>query len=154
MKFITAAFIVLLMWVLPADAEPMFNASRPALGDWLKGGVSSSVGLIDPSRIKVNHTLAFGASFGSGSSLMQSLYASHFTYRLSNPVTLGFILGAANWRTGGAAPDLNTSALIGGVSLDWRPSDSFLFHIEMLQAPQARGFGGLGNEVSPSSILP
>jgi len=130
-------------------AVPSRNASESSLNEWIRGGrgTSPSVGLIDRSRLTVSHNLSFGASFGNGSSLMQSLYASRFSYRLSDPLTLGLTLGVQNLKYGSVPTAYNS--LIGGFSLDYRPSKNIHLSFGLNSLPYGANpwaGWGFGNE--------
>lgn len=109
---------------------------KPKLGfrNYLGGQGTPSIGLIDPSKLSVSHAVSFGATVGNGASLMQSLYTARFGYKLSNPVTLSFLLGVQNSRFGGSGDNLNLTSPIGGVQLEYRPSKNFLFRIDVQQS--------------------
>jgi len=120
-------------------ATPTITDNSPNFNDWLggKGRYSTpTLGLIDPSRLTVNHAVSFGFSSGGGNSLMKSLYAANFTYRLSNPLTLNFVLGMQNLQLNGIPGQGSQNAFLGGFSLDYRPRKNILFRFEMQNVPQ------------------
>lgn len=129
----TLAFILMIL-ISPAGAEPLKTSSQQSVSEWLTKPASTSLGLIDPTRLNVNHTISFGTAFSGDRSLTSTLYASNFVYRLSNPVTLNFTLGIQNNRVGGLPEELNGSSLFGGFALEYR-KDDFLFKFEMQRVP-------------------
>ena len=133
---------LLAAWVLtgaaatPGVKGPAYSGSRPTVSDWIgqKDYSQPSLGLIDPSRLDVSHTVSVGGAFGGGQSLMQSLYAANFAYRLSDPLTLNFTVGMQNLKYNSPGMGDYTSPL-GGVSLDYRPSKNFRFIASFQRGP-------------------
>jgi len=122
--------------MLVSNAKPNFNDNRLGFKDWLGNSGISTGGLIDPSKLTVQHNVSFGFATGNGQSLTQSLYTATFGYRLSDPLTLSFLMGYQDNRLAGQSIYPNSfNSMIGGVALDWRPSHNFQLHIELLQAP-------------------
>jgi len=56
---------------------------------------TGKTGLLDPSRLTINHSISFGASAGGGYSGLksQSIYTTMLTYKFSQPVTLNLNFG-------------------------------------------------------------
>ena len=134
MRTSIAFALVLTIMINLSGAEPLKTDSQQSVSEWLTKPASTSLGLIDPSRLSVNHTVSFGTSFSGDRSLTSSLYASNFVYRLSNPVTLNFTLGIQNNRVGGLPNELNGSSLFGGFKLEYH-KDDFLLRLEMYRVP-------------------
>ncbi len=138
--------IVLLIATGVAAAAPTINDRRPSVGDWLGGMGSTSVGLIDPSKLTINHGMSFGASFGGGNSLMSGLYQTNLMYRLSNPLTFSLSLGLQNLRYGNSPTAQNS--VIAGFGIDYKPTKNFQIMLRMQQVP----FGTyLNNSVSSNA---
>lgn|GEM_PF-1954075 len=141
--------IVLLVSVVVSTAAPTMIDKRPSVKDWIGGMGRSSAGLIDPSRLTVNHGVSFGASFGGGSSLMSGLYQTHLKYQLSNPLTLSLSLGLQNLKYGDNPVAQNS--IIAGFGIDYKPTKNFHLRLQMQQIPfgsylnrnlnQTNGFG-------------
>jgi hypothetical protein len=132
------SLLVLVMTIVLVGAvvaAPTYQDSRPGLNDYLSGKSRSMLGLLDPSRMTIQHDIQMGVSFGGGSSLMQSLYASRIGYRLSDPLTLTFTIGMANTRFGYGPTYYNTNSLLGGAALDYRPTKDIFFHLEFMHGP-------------------
>ncbi len=136
MKIRIALVLILLVMINLAGAEPLKTTDQQSVSEWLTKPGKTSLGLIDPSRLSVNHMVSFGTAFGGGKSLTSSLYASNFAYRLSDPVTLNFTLGIQNNRVGGLPNDLNGSSLFGGFRLEYHKND-FMFRLEMYKVPDS-----------------
>ena len=130
-----------------AFASPLPDfADKPTMGNYLKSGSSTTGlgyhpgslsvgGLLDPSRLTIDHSASFGVSAFGKQSLLQGLYQSRFRYRLSDPVMLSFLLGVQNLK-GNNIPGFNTAnSLYGGFALDYRPSRNYLFRIEVQHLP-------------------
>ena len=129
---------VLLLCISALTATPRMNDGKLGFRDWLIGGSSpaSIGGLIDPSRLTVQHNVSFGLASGGGSSMMQSLYTTRFGYRVSDPLTLTLMLGVMNNQFKGCANvPASYSNFLGGVALDYRPRHDISIHFEVLRAP-------------------
>jgi len=125
--------LALLVSVGVVTAAPTLIDQRPSVRDWIGGMGSSSMGLIDPSRLTINHGASFGASFGGGSSLMSGLYQTHMIYQLSNPLTLSLSLGLQNLKYGDNPKTQNS--IIAGFGLDYKPTKNFHLRLQMQQVP-------------------
>lgn len=125
--------ISLLIIVGLTTAAPTIIDQRPTVKDWIGGMGNRSSGLIDPSRLTINHGMSFGASFGGGNSLMSGLYQTNLLYRLSNPLTLSLSLGLQNLKYGNSP--IAQNSILAGFRLDYQPNKNFLFRIQMQQMP-------------------
>ena len=137
-KIFTAVVLTGLLFILwgNVSAAPFNSNNKYGVNDWMRGADKPSLGIIDPSRLNVSHSASFGASFSNGNSLASSLIASHFAYQISNPLTLSFTVGMLNNRFGGGPYDgLTSSSLVGGFSLNWRPSDDFFMRFSFQRGP-------------------
>ncbi len=141
--------VILVLFVFgisAVQAAPFSDYSKPTINDWIGGSVSqsgfglrpygsSSAGLLDPSRLSIDHAVSFGVTSSGDQSLTQALYQSRFNYRLSNPLTLSLMMGVQNMN-GNNIPGFNSeNAVFGGFSLDYRPSKNVFFHLEMQHLP-------------------
>jgi len=125
--------LTLLILVGMSVAAPTILVKRPTVNDWIGGMGRSTSGLIDPSRLTINHGMSFGASFGGGNSLMSGLYQTNFLYRLSNPLTLSLSLGMQNLKYSGNPT--SQSSILAGFGLDYRPTKNLHFRVQMQQMP-------------------
>ena len=109
-------------------------------------------GLLDPSRLKVNHSLSFGMGSGSGMSMQsQGLYSTLLTYQFSRPVTLHLNFGFPLYSTFSTYGNLNQKNLTSleyfknmplDVSLSWKPSSNLLLQLNVVRNPQYDYFSG------------
>ena len=130
-------FSILLIGTLALNAAPTTKSNQLGFRDWLSSGRASSFSLLDPSRMTVQHSLSFSYGSGGNGSLAQSLYLTRLGYKLSDPVTLTFLLGVQNNQYSGKLTlPSNYNSLLGGVALDYRPSRDFHLRLEVLQSPR------------------
>ncbi len=123
--------LLMILWFTEARAQGV----QLGFKDWLRREtISRSLGL-DPTRFSINHTVSMGFSSQGGSSLMQSLYATNISYKLSNPLTLSIMLGAQNSRFNYGGEPVSYNDLIGGFTLDYRPSRDIFFRLAFYRNP-------------------
>ena len=131
------SLIVLLIVFGAVEAAPTMQKNQLGFKDWLGNRPKSTFNLLDPSRLTIQHNLSFGISSGSGGSLMQNLYTTKLGYKLSDPVTLTFLLGFQNTQfSGNQALPGNLNSFLGGFALDYRPRRDIHLHFEMLHSPR------------------
>ena len=129
---------------LSVNAAPTMKSDQLGFRDWLGGSRSPSFNLFDPSKLTVQHNLSFGFSSGGSGSLAQSLYMTKLGYRLSDPVTLTFLLGVQNNQYSGKMNlPSNYNNFMGGFAVDYRPHKDVFIHLEMLHSP---GYMYLSNQ--------
>ncbi|MDP8228751.1 MAG: hypothetical protein P9M15_04795, partial [Candidatus Electryoneaceae bacterium] len=108
MKKSLILIVLMIFSVGLVDAAPTRQDNDQGFRDWLGGGQKQlSFQLFDPSRLTIDHSVSFGASFGNDASLMQSIYMTRIGYQLSDPLTMTLLLGLQNNRIGGGAPDMS-----------------------------------------------
>ncbi len=130
------SLIVFLISFSAVEAAPTMQKKQLGFKDWLGSRPKSTFNLLDPSRLTIQHNLSFGISSGSGGSIMQNLYATKLGYKLSDPVTLTFLLGFQNSQfSGNRALPGDFNSFFGGFALDYRPRRDIHLHFEMLQSP-------------------
>ena len=140
MQKISITLPCLLLTAALALAAPRFGTDSPSFSDYLGGTTrGASLGLIDPSRITFDHSLQMGVMGFSGGSLVQSLYSSTAHYRVSDPVSLSFTLGLMGTRYNGSSAPALSQDFIGGVALDYRPTNNMHFRVEVARAPYYYG---------------
>ncbi|MBT3233019.1 MAG: hypothetical protein HN356_09400 [Calditrichaeota bacterium] len=147
---------LVLACIVSAYAKPTYEDNRPSVKDWIGGKLpnSASLGLIDPSKLTVNHAASFGFSGSGDQSLMQSLYATRLTYKFSNPLTVNLILGVQNSKFNNV-PGINSeNALLGGISLDYRPSKKLHIRLEFQQSPLSTFSTGGMSGYNSQSLFP
>jgi len=75
-KTVTTVLLCLALAVA-ADAAPTRNQPPSGFNSYLMSGLQkASFGLLDPSKMNIQNSASFGAAFGGGGSLMQSLYTT------------------------------------------------------------------------------
>jgi len=122
---------------MTANAEPTVERNQLGFRDWLGGRSGSAFNLLDRSRLTVQHNISFGISSGSGGSIARSLYATTIGYKLSDPVSLTFLLGFQNSRySGNMGIPADYNSFIGGFAFDYRPRKDIYLHFELLQSPR------------------
>lgn len=140
MRKLLLTVAVLAITVAIATAAPRFGSGSPSFSDYLgKATHSASLGLIDPSRVTFDHSVQMGVMSFGGGSLMQSLYSSTAHYRISDPVSLSLTLGMMGTKYNGSSAPAMSSDFIGGVSLDYRPSNNMHFRVEIARGPANYG---------------
>lgn len=104
----------------------------------------AGTGLLDPSRLSIQHSLSFGMSSGSSISDLksQSLYSTMIQYHFSAPVTLNLNFGLPIFSTYSSAHNLTTSNLQSmeyfksipfDVSLTWKPSQNTMLRLSVMR---------------------
>ncbi len=97
-------------------------------------------GLLDASRISMNHQMGMGYSSAGGNGYTQGYYMNTIRYRFDAPVDLQLRLGVANnpFKQAYSGPGqgplnglLNNAEFFGGADLSWRPADNVLFRISV-----------------------
>jgi hypothetical protein len=107
---------------------------------------SSKAGLLDASKFSINHSVSFGMSSASGSSMKSlGLYSTMLSYRFSQPVTLHMNFGFPLYSS--YSPMANPSAnslrsmeyfknMPMDFTLSWQPRDNLLLQMSVIRAPQ------------------
>lgn len=127
-------FLLLVLLALLATNVDIASADnlnqRLGLNILDKNKYSPSMGLIDPSKLKMNHYASFGVSTGGGSTVASSILGTTALYPLSNSVTMSFLVGLQrNQFVGKDYTDFNTNALRGGVGFEYKMSENTSFSI-------------------------
>lgn len=148
--------LLVFAFFVSVQAKPTYEDNRPSVSDWIGGKrpAKSSLGLIDPSKLTVNHAASFGFSGSGDQSIMQSLYATRLTYKFSNPLTVNLILGVQNLKFNNV-PGINSeNSLLGGISLDYRPTRKLHIRLEFQQSPLTTFSTGGTSGFNSQSIFP
>lgn len=131
--------IVILVLLIPAltlQAMPTRKPAPSGINSYITGGLSrASFGLLDPSKMTVQHYASMGAQFGGGASLMQSIYTTRIGYQISDPLSLTMFIGLQNNQMGGNLPNQSITMPVGGMTLDWRPRDDMFFRLSVMHMP-------------------
>jgi hypothetical protein len=113
---------------------------------------SKILGVIDPSRLSVAHSMSFGAMSGSGSSSIQSqsFYSTLLQYRFAAPLTLNLNFSLPIHSTFSPRQNLTAQNMQSldyfknvpfDVSLSWKPSEQFRFNLSIVNYPAYYGCG-------------
>lgn len=92
--------------------------SRPGLD------VTTFRGLLDPSRMKMSHSVSMGYYNGGGVSASRGLYMNRIDYQISRPLSVTTHLGYQFQPSGPAEwnPANTGNEFVGGADLNWCPS--------------------------------
>jgi hypothetical protein len=119
-------------------------------------GEKSKGGLLDLSRLTVNHSLSFGMASNSGISDMksQSMYSTMLQYSFLAPVTLNLNFGLPIHSTFNASQNISMDNLRSAdyfnsipfdFSLTWKPSENTNFTLSISKMNTYDYFGGYYN---------
>jgi hypothetical protein len=110
--------------------------------DYQGSGKTTTTSLLDPSRFSIHHSVGFGMSTSSGSSLKsQSLYSTMVQYQFSQPVTLNLNFGLPIFSTYNPAQNLTTDNIKSAdyfrnmpfnATLTWQAKDNLLFRLSVI----------------------
>lgn len=106
-----------------------------------------SNGLLDPSRLKINHSLTFGAISGGNISGLQSqsLYTTMLRYQFAAPVTLNLNFSLPIHSTFSHTQNFTSNNLQSleyfksipfEVGLSWQPTKNTLIEFNIIKYPQ------------------
>lgn len=102
---------------------------------------NSSLFLLDPSRLKINHTISSSYTSIGGRGILTNMYLANINYKLANPLDLRVTLGVANSQGSFFGPKRGASSILPGFQLHYHPSNSFNLIINYQQYPA--GYYGL-----------
>lgn len=128
------------MFTLAIIAILALSSYAQLSGDFSSGPVKAKpkFSLLDPSRLHMtqSYSLMYSSSKSGSSSL--AMYFNSIEYQISNPLTVRFDIGylhqpGAILKSGGTGSRIGQ--IIPGLSLTYRPSDSFLFRFDYRQMP-------------------
>lgn len=145
------AFFFFSMVIFCAPAMSQTKTDYSSAGDSTKS--SRLLGLFDPSRLSVSHSMSFGMLSGSASSSIQSqsFYSTMLQYRFAAPVTINLNFSLPIHSTFSPYQNLTTQNMQSlnyfknipfDVSLSWKPSDRFFFNLSIVNYPSYYGSGG------------
>jgi len=94
-------------------------------------GLNSLRGLLDPSRMRMSHSMSMGYFSGGGVSATRGLYMNTIDYQISRPLSLRTHLGYQFQPSGPAEwnPANNGNQFVGGADLNWRPTNNSAFRL-------------------------
>lgn len=133
----TIIMVVCLLFSVSAQDQNAYNSSTS----------QKSIGLFDPSRISIQHSLSFGMASASGVSNLksQSLYTTMLQYRFTAPVTMNLNFSLPIHSTFSSSQNLTPNNLSSfeyfknmpfNFSLNWQPTQNlqFLLNVSRLTA--------------------
>ncbi len=98
------------------------------------------LGIIDPSRLTVNHSYSLSYYSMGDLSFGRSLYLNTLSYRLADPLSLKVQWGIQNFpytSAGANNPAFRSGFVFSGAQLKYRPSDKFMIKFEYSALPRA-----------------
>lgn len=134
MKLLTTILTVLAL-TASLWAQPYSSSTQQNFRDYIRSGSGLNVGLLDPSKVTVSHDVQMGYSSFGGGSAMTSLYATTLKYRISDPLSLSFTLGLSGSRYNFGKTPYSSTDFLGGVALDYRPTNGFRLHLQIDHGP-------------------
>lgn len=129
-----------IMFTLAIAALLVVSSYAQLSGDFSGGPVKEKpkFSLIDPSRLHMTQSYSLMYSSSKAGSSSMAMYFNSIEYQVSNPLTVRFDIGYLH-QPGAILKNSGTGArggqIIPGLSLTYRPSDSFLFRFDYRQIP-------------------
>ena len=128
--------LVLLLAVTASAQAPYRDTTSPTSREQITmpSYRSSTLGLLDPSRITMQHQMGMSYMSYGGRGYPQGYYLNTLTYRFNAPLLMRVRLGVANnpyASSAGAGPTTGSmgglfqnAEFFGGADIDWRPRDN------------------------------
>jgi len=151
MKFLKVTIIVLLLGLAVQTSfaqSPYRDAKQTTTTEHLRQPVIASNsynGFIDPSRIKMDHSIGMGYSSMGGQGYSQGYYMNTLSYKFNAPVLLRVRTGVMNnplQSQGISQPGesaltnmFNSAELFGGADLIWQPKENVFLQISFDRIP-------------------
>ncbi|MCB9357106.1 MAG: hypothetical protein H6508_04160 [Calditrichaeota bacterium] len=90
-------------------------------------------GLLDPSRMKMSHSVSFGYASLGGTGVSRGLYMNRIDYQLAKPLMLTTHLGYQFQPSGPAEwnPATTGQDFVGAADLTWQPTSNALFRLSV-----------------------
>jgi len=136
----TLALVVLALGIGAGPARPCL-AEEPAVPVLTETPKSASIFLLDPSRLKINHTISSSYASLGGRGILTNMYQANIQYKLAEPLDLQLTLGVANSQGSFFGPKRSASSIFPGFQLHYHPSNSFNLIVNYQQYPA--GYYGL-----------
>jgi len=154
MKHAVSFLLVLLCLVAVRPAMAQVSGPQAALTG-LQTAPSTGLlksGLIDLSRIELDHSLSYSFSSSSGlGNQSGGLWQTRASYRLADPLRVAVAVAATIDPTGDGPVMSENSFFVRGVEVDWKPANAFHLNISYQNIPAnaaaTLGYGpsGLGH---------
>jgi len=145
---IKRAAAAIALTLFSAFAAPLFAQSVDAydLGGSGFAGGDSSTGLLDPSRLKVSHSMSFMAGGSRADDVKsQSLYSTMVQYKFNAPVVLSLnfnmpIHSTFNQYNNFTSDNLSSLDYFRNMPIDasiaWMPAQNLLFKVSVIKMPE------------------
>jgi len=134
-------------------AVPLFAQSVDAYdlgGGSGFGGGDSATGLLDPSRLKVSHSMSFMAGGSSAADVKsQSIYSTMLQYKFNAPVVLSLNFNMPIHSTFNKYNNLTSDNLSSldyfrnmpiDASVTWMPKENLMFRVSVIKMPETGYF--------------
>ncbi|MBK6766846.1 MAG: hypothetical protein IPG71_11210 [bacterium] len=132
--------LVIVILVCAVDGLAQFRAQQntSATSEYLRDheqslGLNAVRGLLDPSRMKMSHSVSFGYAAMGGTSVSRGLYMNRIDYQLARPLLLTTHLGYQFQPSGPAEwnPAQTGTDFVGAADLTWEPTANSLFRLSI-----------------------
>jgi len=104
----------------------------------LRNPTTSWLGLLDPSRFQMRHSLSFSYLSIAGQSLGIGMYTNSMFYQISNPLSVRLDVSMIYSPMSSFSPQVQNSLngiFINRAEINYRPSKDFLIQFQFRQAP-------------------
>ena len=145
MKRVIVAIILATAMSASAQSESAYGAGGS--GGSASGDTTKYAGLLDPSRVKVNHAMSFMAGGSQMSNVKsQSLYSTMVQYQFNAPVVLSLNFDMPIHSTFNQYNNLTQDNLQSmdyfrnmpiDASISWFPTQNFMMRLSVIKMPEA-----------------
>lgn len=145
-KFTVFVF-TLLITAQAVAVSPYRGQENVTTSDFLRQPyqASSYSGLLDPSRLSMQHQMGMGYMSAGGRGYTQAYYLNTLTYRFNAPVLMRLHLGVANnpfasYSSTGPGESamtnmFNNAEFFGGADIEWQPRDNVHLRFSVHKMP-------------------
>ncbi|MBD3226152.1 MAG: hypothetical protein GF313_15600 [Caldithrix sp.] len=125
------------------------DLEKPNISGLLNNPYSAISGIMDPSRMQMNHSLSMSFGTFGGQNVMMNSYVNTMRYQITENMRLTTNLGimSSPYNTFGENYYLNKPQFFGGAQLDYKINDnaSIMFRIDNNPYYYRPTFGGFNN---------
>jgi hypothetical protein len=151
-KRVVVAIILAAAISVSAQSEKAYDVggSGSGIGGSASGDTTKYAGLLDPSRVKVNHAMSFMAGGSQMSNVKsQSLYSTMVQYQFNAPVVLSLNFDMPIHSTFNQYNNLNQDNLQSmdyfrnmpiDASISWFPTQNFMMRLSVIKMPESAGY--------------
>ena len=151
-RIIIAIFLAAAATAVSAQSERAYDAGGSGFGSGGSSGSASGdtakyAGLLDPSRVKVNHAMSFMAGGSQMSSVKsQSVYSTMVQYQFNAPVVLSLNFDMPIHSTFNQYNNLTQDNLQSldyfrnmpiDASISWFPTQNFMMRLSVIKMPES-----------------